>query len=71
MSQDNIQKELLGRKNDIEKSLLELFEKNMKITDWDVPEANDQEAAEILIDILSNKLNEIKKAVNNGEYKNF
>jgi len=71
MTQDNTQKELLSRKADIEEALVELFEKNMKITDWDVPEANDQEGAEILVDILSNKLDEIKQDVKAGKYKNF
>jgi anti-sigma28 factor (negative regulator of flagellin synthesis) len=71
MSIDIVEKELLSRKDDIEKSLVELFEKNMKITDWDVPEANDQKAAEILVDILSNKLDEIKHDIKNGNYRNF
>ncbi len=68
---DIIQKELLSRKEDIKDSLEDLFKKHMKITNWDVPEANNQESAEILIDILSKKLDEIKIDVVNGKYKYY
>jgi len=68
---DAIEKEFKSRKNDIEKSLVSLFEKNMKITDWDIPEADDQKAAQILVNILSNKLDKIKTDVKNGKYKNY
>ena len=68
---DAVQKELQGRESEIQKSLEILFKANMKITDWDVPEANDQQAAEILVDILSKKLDEIKLDVKNGKYKNY
>ncbi len=66
-----IQKELNSREEEIKKSLELLFKANMKITDWDIPEVNDQEAAEILLDILSNKLDDIKKDVKEGKYKNY
>jgi hypothetical protein len=65
---DTIEKEFIDRKDDIEKSLVSLFETNMKITGWDIPEADDQKAAQILINILSNKLDQIKKDVKNGKY---
>ncbi len=68
---DVIHKELLGREDEIKNSLELLFKANMKITDWDVPEANDQEAAEILVNILSKKLDDIKEDVKNGKYKNY
>ncbi len=71
VKKDVIQKELSSRKDEIRKSLELLFKANMKFTDWDVPEANDQEAAEILIDILYEKLKEIEEDVKNGEYKYY
>ncbi len=43
----------------------------MKYADWYIPEANYQEAAEILIEILSKKLQEIKVDVENGKYKYY
>jgi len=63
-----IQKELESRKAEIQKSMQLLFKANMKITDWDVPEANDKEAANILVDILQEVLDEIKADVSAGKY---
>jgi hypothetical protein len=68
---DVINKELDSRKNEIKGELESLFKLNMKITDWDVPEADDQKAAELLVDILQEKLSEIKDDVKNGKYKNY
>ena len=65
---DIVQKEFKNRKEEIEKSLEFLFETNLKITDWDIPEANNKEASEILLEILFNKLNSIKKDVKSGKY---
>lgn len=64
-------KEIESRKEDIENQLLTLFKSNMKITDWDVPEADDQLAAELICDILQKKLDHIKEDVKKGEYKNY
>lgn len=63
------QKEIESRKETIEEQLEELFQRNMKITDWDVPEADDQMAAEMIAEILQNKLDLIKKDVEEGKYK--
>lgn len=37
-----------------------LFKANMKITYWDVPEADNNDAAKIIVDILQEVLDEIK-----------
>ena len=68
---DAIQKELVSRKAEIQKELELLFKTNMKITDWDVPEADDVEAAKILHSILQEKLDGIKKDIENGAYTNY
>ena len=68
---DVIQKELQSRKGEIRKSLELLFKANMKITDWDVPEANDKEAAVMLVGILQEMLDEIKADVNAGKYDTY
>jgi len=65
---DIIQKELESRKSEIKKELELLFKTNMKITDWDVPEADDNEAANILLSILQEALDEIKVDVAAGKY---
>ncbi|NPA66900.1 MAG: hypothetical protein GXO11_08475, partial [Epsilonproteobacteria bacterium] len=56
---DAIQKELESRKSEIQKELELLFKANMKITNWDIPETDDQEAAELLVNILQESLDKI------------
>ncbi len=65
---DVIQKELESRKAEIKKEMEILFKANMKITDWDVPEPNDNEAANIIVNILQEALDEIKADVTTGKY---
>jgi len=65
------QKDLAARKEDIENELESLFKDNLTRVDWNVPEADDQDAAEILVNILEDKLSKIKNDVNNGVYKNY
>jgi len=65
---DTVQKELQSRKEEIRKGMELLFKANMKITDWDVPEADDNEAANIIVNILQEVLDEIKTDVADGKY---
>jgi len=71
MGQNMIVKELTGRKAEIQKELELLFKTNMKITDWDVPEADDKEAAKILLSILQEKLDSIRADIESGKYDNY
>ena len=68
---DAIEKELLGRKGEIIKELELLFKANMKITDWDIPEADDNEAANILLSIFKEGLAKIEEDIKNSQYKNY
>ncbi|NOZ89851.1 MAG: hypothetical protein GXO60_01055 [Epsilonproteobacteria bacterium] len=68
---DAIKKELESRKNEIKKEVKFLFKANMKFTDWDVPEADDEEVARILLDIIQEALDEIKQDIDDGKYKNY
>jgi len=68
---DMIQKELTSRKIEIQGAVALLFKANMKITDWDVPEADDKEAAKILLDMIQEKLDEIRADVEAGKYNNY
>ena len=63
--------ELESRKGEIEGALELLFKTNMKITDWDVPEVDDKQAAEILLGIMQDKLDAIKADVNSGKYDSY
>lgn len=64
-----VQKDLIARKKSIENQLKSLFESNLRITDYNTPEPDDQDASEILIDIFEKKLQELKADVKNGKYK--
>ncbi len=71
MKQSATQKDLQNRIDEIRDELESLFKSNLKITDWNVPEADDQNAAEILLSILEQKLSEIKEDVKNKKYENY
>jgi len=64
-----IQKDLESRKDEIREDFDDFFEKNLKLTNWNVPEAPDQEIAEGLVEILQEKLNEIQAKVKAGDYQ--
>jgi len=68
---DSVEKELDSRENDIKNSVEDLFKKHMRITDIDVPEADDQKAATILIDIFKKEVAKIRKDVEAGKYKYY
>jgi len=68
---DAIQKELVSRKAEIQKEVELLFKANMKITDWDVPEADDKEGAKILLDMIQEKIDTIRAEVEAGKYNNY
>ena len=65
---DVIEKELQSRKVEIRKAMDLLFKANMKIMDWDVPEANDKEAANMIMKLLQETLDEIKADIAAGNY---
>ena len=68
---DAVIQELATRKAEIEKELELLFTTNLKITDWDVPEADDQKSATILWRILDKKMQSIKKDIDVGKYTDY
>jgi len=66
-----VQKELESRRKSIAKELELLFKANMKITDWDVPEADDREAARMLLQIMREELEKIEADIEAGKYDNY
>jgi len=68
---DAIEQELLSRKEEIQKELELLFKANMKITNWDVPEADDLKAATLLLDILQEKIDTLRSEVAAGKFNNY
>lgn len=68
---DAINKEIQARKQEIESQLELLFKTNMKITDWDAPEADDTQAAQMILEIMQEKLDALKADVAAGVYKDY
>jgi len=68
---DAIEKELTSRKTEIKNELQLLFKANMKVTDWDVPEADDEKASKILLDIFKESIKDIEQDIVDGKYKNY
>ncbi|QOP43295.1 hypothetical protein FJR45_04770 [Sulfurimonas sediminis] len=68
---DAVIQELAERKAEIEKELELLFKMNIKITDWDVPEADDTEAADIILNIMEKKIQQLREDVKAGKYENY
>jgi len=68
---DAIEKELESRREEIKKEVKFLFKANMKFTNWDVPEADDEKSARLLLDIIREAVDEIEKDIDNGKYKNY
>lgn len=65
---DAVQKDLENRKSEIKKAMELMFKANMTITDWDVPEGDDHEAAKILLSIMQESLDAIKAEIEAGNY---
>ncbi|MBN2722173.1 MAG: hypothetical protein JXQ77_05090 [Campylobacterales bacterium] len=59
-----IDKELEKRRGEIHFGLEVLYNLNMRITGWDIPELNDKEASKKLFKIIDEELAKLKKEVN-------
>ena len=68
---DAIKKELESRRKEIAKGVELLFKANMKITDWDIPEADDNEVAKLLIDIIKEEVAKIEADIETGKYNHY
>lgn len=65
---DTLKQEFENRRNEIKSQVEMLFKANMTITDWDIPEVDDRQAAKMLLDLIQETLDEIKKEVEEGKY---
>ena len=65
---DPIEKDIQNRTEEIREGVDHLFKMNMKITDWDVPEADNKKAANMIINIMQEMLNTIKADAAAGKY---
>jgi len=66
-----VQKDMHSRKKDIQDELESLFKSNLRVTDYNVPEPNGQNASEILLEIFEEKLRSIQDDVKAKKYMNY
>jgi hypothetical protein len=66
-----VEQDILRRKDEILSEVNAIFKVNMKITDWDVPEADDTLAAKIILDIMQEAVDGLKVRFEEGEFKNY
>ena len=65
------EQEITKRKVEITSELKALFNANMKISDWDIPEADDHQIATMLLDVIQEALDELKADVAQGTYDTY
>ena len=66
-----VEQDILRRKDEIISEVNAIFKVNMKITDWDVPEADDTLAAKMILDIMQETLDGLKEKLDAGEFKHY
>ena len=60
---DALHKELQSRKDEIKSEIKAIYEANSHITGWDVPEVDDTEASKLLLEVMQEAFDELKKEV--------
>ena len=66
-----VEQDILRRKNEIISEVNGIFKLNMKITDWDVPEADDALAGKMIIEIMQEALDGLKEKLDAGDFKDY
>jgi len=64
-----VEQDIARRKNEIIAEVNALFHANVKFTDWDVPEADDELAAKLILEIMQEALDGLKAKLDAGELK--
>jgi len=65
------EKELVKLKDSIKDELRDIFEKNLKVFDLDIPEADDLVASKLIVSTMQMALDELKDDINSGKYSNY
>lgn len=66
-----VEKDIQARKNEIMTEVRAVFKANMKFTDWDVPEADDRLAGELIIQVMQEALDTLKSELEEGKYDTY
>jgi hypothetical protein len=64
-----VEQDISRRKDEIVSEVNALFNANIKFTDWDVPEADNELAAKLIIEIMEEALDGLKAKLDAGGFK--
>lgn len=70
-SMNPVAQDILDRKSEIISEINAIFKVNMKITNWDVPEADDTLAGKMILDIMQEALDGLKTKLEEGEFRDY
>ncbi|AKF24914.1 hypothetical protein YH65_05545 [Sulfurovum lithotrophicum] len=65
------EKEMEMMKSEITKEIRGIFKTNMKIFDWDIPENDDRKSAELIINVMQEAIDGLKKEISDGTYDQY
>ena len=66
---NTVEQDISRRKDEIVSEVNALFNANIKFTDWDVPEADNELAAKLIIEIMEEALDGLKAKLDAGGFK--
>jgi len=64
-------KEMEMMKSEIETEIRAIFKANMKIFDWDIPENDDRESAQLIIKVMQDAIDKLKEEIESGDFDNY
>jgi hypothetical protein len=70
-SMNPVEQDISRRKDEIISEVNAIFKVNMRITDWDVPEADDTLAAKMILDIMQEAVDGLKVKFEAGAFKDY
>ena len=65
------EQEIKKMRSEITTEMRMVFKANMKIFDWDIPENDDKRSAELILRVMQDALDDLKKEVTDGKYDNY
>ena len=60
---DPVKEDIEKRYEEIKAQIRAIFNANFHITGWDVPEVDDKEAKEVLLEVMQRAFEEVKKEI--------
>jgi len=65
------EQEIKKMKNEIIEDLRTVFKANMKVFDWDIPENDDRKSAELIIEVMQEAMDGLKKEIQEGKFDQY